>query len=144
MQFLHMDTECFSFNLFRMARTFMLSTIGRIFFAVSAGFTTFFEFLKRMFNFRQFGLHTLWDESLYSYGLDQHNFTLAMLLVALVWCVSMLQEKFNKDGMTIRDVIAKQNILFRWLLYLALIAGILVFGMYGSGYNAGAFFYGKF
>lgn len=143
-KFLHMDTECFSFNLFRMARTFMLSTIGRIFFAVSAGFTTFFEFLKRMFNFRQFGLHTLWDESLYSYGLDQHNFTLAMLLVALVWCVSMLQEKFNKDGMTIRDVIAKQNILFRWLLYLALIAGILVFGMYGSGYNAGAFFYGKF
>ena len=62
---------------------------------------------------------------LYSYGLDQHNFTLAMLLVALVWGVSMLQEKFNKDGMTIRDVIAKQNILFRWLLYLALIAGIL-------------------
>ena len=56
----------------------------------------------------------------------------------------MLQEKFNKDGMTIRDVIAKQNILSRWLLYLALIAGILVFGMYGSGYNAGAFFYGKF
>ena len=94
--------------------------------------------------FRQFGLHTLWDESLYSYGLDQHNFTLAMLLVALVWGVSMLQEKFNKDGMTIRDVIAKQNILFRWLLYLGLIAGILVFGMYGSGYNAGAFFYGKF
>ena len=114
-KFLHMDTECFSFNLFRMARTFMLSTIGRIFFAVSAGFTTFFEFLKRMFNFRQFGLHTLLDESLYSYGLDQHNFTLAMLLVALVWGVSMLQEKFNKDGMTIRDVIAKQNILFRWL-----------------------------
>lgn len=143
-KFLHMDTECFSFNLFRMARTFMLSTIGRIFFAVSAGFTTFFEFLKRMFNFRQFGLHTLLDESLYSYGLDQHNFTLAMLLVALVWGVSMLQEKFDKDGMTIRDVIAKQNILFRWLLYLALIAGILVFGMYGSGYNAGAFFYGKF
>lgn len=65
-------------------------------------------------------------------------------LVALVWGVSMLQEKFDKDGMTIRDVIAKQNILFRWLLYLALIAGILVFGMYGSGYNAGAFFYGKF
>lgn len=78
------------------------------------------------------------------FGDDQHNFTLAMLLVALVWGVSMLQEKFNKDGMTIRDVIAKQNILFRWLLYLALIAGILVFGMYGSGYNAGAFFYGKF
>lgn len=91
-----MGTECFSFNLFRMARTFMLSTIGRIFFAVSAGFTTFFEFLKRMFNFRQFGLHTLLDESLYSYGLDQHNFTLAMLLVALVWGVSMCRKNLTR------------------------------------------------
>ena len=56
----------------------------------------------------------------------------------------MLQEKFVEDNLTIRDVIAKQNIVFRWILYLGLIAGILIFGMYGSGYNAGAFFYGKF
>ena len=143
-KFLHIDTECFSFNLFRMIRTFMLSTIGRIFFAVSAGFTTMIEFTKRMFDFRQFGLHTLWDESLFSYGLDRHGFTLAMLLVVLVWCVSMLQEKFDKDNKTVRDVIAEQNIVFRWVLYLGLIAGILIFGMYGSGYDAGAFFYGKF
>jgi len=141
---LHINTECFSFNLFRMIRTFMLSTIGRIFFAISAGVTTMFEYMKRMLDFRHFSLHTLWDESLYSYGLDRHNFTLAMLLVALVWCVSMLQEKFDEDNLTIRDVIAKQNIVFRWILYLGLIAGILIFGMYGSGYNAGAFFYGKF
>lgn len=141
---LHINTECFSFNLFRMIRTFMLSTIGRIFFAVSAGLPAMIEFTKRMFDFRKFSLHTLWDESLYSYGLDRHNFTLAMILIALVWFVSMLQEKFEKDDMTIRDVIAKQNIVFRWILYLGLIAGILVFGMYGSGYNAGAFFYGQF
>lgn len=141
---LHINTESFSFNLFRMFRTFMLSTIGRIFFAVFAGFTTMVEFLKRMFDFRQFGLHTLWDESLYSYGLDRHNFTLAIILIGLVWCVSMLQEKFDKDNMTVRDVIAKQNIVFRWILYIGLIAGIIVFGMYGAGYNAGAFFYGQF
>ena len=73
------------------------------------------------------------------------NFTLAMLLVALVWCVSMLQEKFNKDGNDNKRCYCKTEYCYSdGLLYLALIAGILVFGMYGSGYNAGAFFYGKF
>jgi hypothetical protein len=56
----------------------------------------------------------------------------------------MLQEKFDKENLCIRDVIAQQNIVFRWILYLGLIAAILIFGMYGTGYNAGAFFYGQF
>ncbi|MBE5938106.1 MAG: MBOAT family protein [Lachnospiraceae bacterium] len=141
---LHINTECFSFNLFRMIRTFMLSTIGRIFFVSAVGFSEFVMMLKRMFDFKHFGMHTLWDDSLYSFGLDRHDFNLAMVLVALVWVVSMLQEHFDKDGLTIRDVIAKQNLIFRWLLYLGVIVGILVFGMYGTGYDAGAFFYGRF
>jgi D-alanyl-lipoteichoic acid acyltransferase DltB (MBOAT superfamily) len=141
---LHINTECFSFNLFRMIRTFILSTIGRIFFATSAGLTEAVLILRRTFDFRHLSLHTLWDESLYTYGLDRYNFTLALILIGVVWCVSMLQEKFDKENLCIRDVIAQQNIVFRWILYLGLIAAILIFGMYGTGYNAGAFFYGQF
>lgn len=141
---LHINTECFSFNLFRMIRTFILSTIGRIFFATSAGLAETIEILKRTFDFRHLNLHTLWDESLYTYGLDRHDFTLAVILIGVVWVVSMLQEKFAKDNMGIRDVIAQQNLVFRWILYLGVIAGIIIFGMYGSGYDAGAFFYGQF
>ena len=37
-----------------------------------------------------------------------------------------------------------QNIIFRWILYFGLIFGIIIFGIYGSGYNAGAFVYGQF
>lgn len=141
---LKINTECFSFNLFRMIRTFMLSTIGRIFFATAAGFGPFLEMLKRGFNLRYFNLHMLFDESLYSFGLDRNGFNLMVLLIFMIWGVGMLQEKFDKDKKTIRDVIAEQNLIFRWICYLALIAGIIVFGIYGSGYNAGAFFYGKF
>lgn len=136
---LHINTECWSFNLFRMARTFVLSAIGRIFFVATGGFHEAIEIIKRTFDFRNLSLHTMWDDSLYTFGLDRHGFTLSLLLIALIWVVSMLQER-----MCIRDEIAKQNIIFRWILYLGLIAGILIFGIYGSGYDAGAFVYGQF
>lgn len=137
-------TECFSFNLFRMIRTFILSTIGRIFFMAAVGLDEFVSILGRAFDLRHLNLHTLWDESLYSYGLDRHDFNLSLVLIALIWGVSMLQEKFDKDNKSIRDVIAEQNLIFRWILYLGLIAGILIWGIYGTGYDAGAFFYGRF
>ena len=141
---LHMNTECFSFDLFRMIRTFFLSAIGRIFFVSTAGFSHAILIMKRTFDFRHFGLHTLWDESLYTFGLDRHGFTLSLILIALVWVVSMLQEKFEKDGKGIRDVVCEQNLIFRWILYFGLIFGIIIFGIYGSGYDAGSFVYGKF
>lgn len=110
----------------------------------TAGFHHAVLIIKRTFDLRNFGLHTLWDESLYSFGLDRHGFTLSLILIGLVWCVSMLQEKFDKDNKGIRDVICEQNIIFRWILYFGLIFGIIIFGIYGSGYNAGAFVYGQF
>lgn len=143
-KFLHINTECFSFDLFRMIRTFFLSAIGRIFFVSTAGFSHALIIIKRTFDFRNFGLHTLWDESLYSFGLDRHEFTLSIILIALVWAVSMLQEKFAKEDKRIRDVVGEQNLVFRWILYFGLIFGIIIFGSYGSGYNAGAFVYGQF
>lgn len=136
---LHIKTDTWSFNLFRMIRTFILSAVGRIFFVASAGFGQAIEIIQRTFDFKNLSLYTMWDESLYTYGLDRHGFTLALLLIVLVWIVGMLQEK-----MCIRDFIGKQNLVFRWIMYLGLIASILIFGIYGSGYDAGAFVYGQF
>lgn len=138
-QFLRINTEAWSFSFFQMARTFVLSAIGRIFFVASGGLNEAIEIIKRTFDIRKLSLHTIWDESLYTYGLDRYGFALAILLIALIWVVSMLQEKMN-----IRDELAKQNIIFRWILYLVLIIAILIFGIYGSGYDAGAFVYGNF
>lgn len=136
---LHINTECFSFNLFRMIRTFTLSAIGRIFFVATAGFAQAIAIIKRTFDFSNFGINSLFDESLYNYGLDRYEFILSILLIFLVWAVSMLQER-----MCIRDEIAKQNIVFRWIIYLIPIAGIFVWGIYGSGFDASAFVYGQF
>lgn len=135
---LRINTEAWSFSFFRMVRTFILCCIGRIFF-LNDNFGQAIEIIKRTFTLKGLSLHTMWDGSLYTYGLDQHGFTLSLILIGLVWVVGMLQEK-----MVIRDELAKQNIVFRWSLYFALIFGIIIFGIYGSGYDASAFVYGQF
>ena len=136
---LHINMECWSFNLFRMIRTFFLSAVGRVFF-VSAGFSQAVQIIGRTFDLRHHALYKLWDGSLYTYGLDRPNFVLAILLIALIWAVGMAQER----GIGIRDWIAKQNLVFRWALYLGIIAAIFIFGMYGEGYDAAGFVYQQF
>lgn len=138
-ELLHINMKTWSFGLFRMARTFLLSAVGRIFF-LSAGLRQAFILIGRTFNFRHPSLYMLWNKDLYDFGLNQRNFMLSLLLIAMIWGVGMVQE----HGVVIRDWIAAQNLLFRWILYLSLIAAILVLGMYGEGYNAAAFVYQKF
>ncbi len=136
---LQINMKAWSFDLFRMARTFLLSAIGRIFF-LSAGLRQAFLLIRRTFNFRHPSLYMLWNKGLYDFGLNQRGFLLSILLIAMIWGVGMVQER----GIVIRDWIAEQNLVFRWILYLSLIAAILVLGIYGEGYNASAFVYQKF
>ena len=54
--------------------------------------------------------------------------------------ISIKQEK----GTKIRDTLAKQNILFRWAILYGVIFSIIIFGIYGEGYNVQSFIYGAF
>lgn len=136
---LHINTENGTFKLFQMCRSFVLSAIGRIFFVATGGFFAAIEIIKRTFDFEHFNWQMLKDGSLYQFGLDRANFILSWLLILLIWIVGIMQEHF-----VIRDKLAKQNIVIRWVAYLSLIAGIIIFGMYGSDYNSSAFVYGQF
>ncbi len=133
---LRIDTGAFSWKLFQMSRTFILCSIGRVFFR-AADLSTAIGIFRRMFS--QFGIWQLFDGSLYRYGLDRPNFILALLGIGLLWCVSMLQEH-----LPVRATLARQNIVFRWMIYYAAIFSILIFGIYGPGYDASAFIYNQF
>ena len=56
----------------------------------------------------------------------------------------VLSETIRENGLKIRESLAKQNLLFRWFIMLALILMIVVFGMYGPEYSASAFIYERF
>ena len=73
-------------------------------------------------------------------GLDGKDIAVCALGLLAVLVVSMLQERYG----SVRELLAKQNLAFRWLVYLALFLAVLVLGRYGPGYNAADFIYAGF
>lgn len=133
----HLKTETFSWRFFQMVGTFFLVSIGR-YFSRAADFMDAYTMLKQ--TFKTFNPWVLFDGSLYQLGLDAPNFHLLLILIAFLIIVDIFQEK----GISLRKKIAEQTLIFRWGLYLAAIFSILIFGMYGVGYNAASFIYRGF
>lgn len=121
---------------FQMLRTFVLYCAGLL--LVLAGSTRrAFGTLQRMFS--TFNPWIFWDQSLYNYGLDRRNFMLAVVSIVILLFVHSLQEKTH-----IRRTIASSNIVLRWCVYFLGIFSVIIFGVYGLGYNAQDFIYRQF
>ncbi len=133
---LHISTESFGFQLFRMARTLALFSIGRMLTVTGSlkGFANLFSGL-----FKEHRLWTLFDGSLYRHGLDYKNFCVALVGILLIWASDMLG-----GHMQIRETLAKQPLPLRWLIYYGGIVLVLIFGMYGAAFEASNFVYGGF
>lgn len=134
---LRIDEQRRSWHVFQIIRTILLCTIGRCF-AHAETLGRALRMIKSMFS--SFNPWVFFDGSLYSLGLDCKNFTLMLLVIVLLLVVDLLQER----GVHIRETIARQNIVIRWAAYYALIFAIVIFGIYGPGYDAANFIYQKF
>ena len=134
--FLRIQTDRFSWHLFQVLRTFTLCCIGRVFFRAN-GFRAAIDIFVRTFS--DFQPWILFDGSLYTYGLDRPNFLLALICILILFFVDLLQEQ-----MTLRKAFARQNLVFRWIILYAAIFSILIFGIYGPGYDASRFIYNNF
>lgn len=132
---LHMDRNAFSFRLGQAVITFLLVSLAWIFFraeSLSVGMDMFRSI-------------TTWNPALFSaegflaLGLDLYDILVLVLSLAVLLIVDLLQ----LSG-PVRDRISRQNILFRWILYLSLLFIVLIYGEYGSGFNAESFIYAQF
>lgn len=133
---LKINTKTKSWELFQMNRTFLLCCFGRIFFRANS-ISEAFLIMKQMVT--RLEIWKLVDGSLYELGLDRANFMVAILSIVVLWCVSMLQERGS-----VREMIAKQNLVFRYLILYIAIFAVLIFGIYGPGYVASSFIYEQF
>lgn len=131
--FLRINTETSGWKVFQMVRTFLIFSIGRLI-TVPGHLRTTLDVLEKIAE--QFDIWILFDGSLYNYGLNQKNFILAIVTIFILWAVSMLQERGS-----VRDMIARQNIVFRWIIYYIAFFSVLIFGMYGAGFNNAVFAY---
>ncbi len=131
--FLRINTETSGWKVFQMVRTFLLFSVGRLI-TIPGHLRTTLDVLEKIGE--QFDIWILFDGSLYNYGLNQKNFILVMITLFILWAVSMLQERG-----CLRDKIAGQNIVFRWAIYYIAFFSVLIFGMYGAGFNNAVFAY---
>jgi len=133
---LHINTDCFSWHLFRRVRTILLYMFGVSFFWA----TTFRDGIGLWKSaFSQFNPWIFVDKSLYNLGLSKDEMLIMLFGVSLMILVSFINKK---EGF--RAVLNKQNYLFRVCIYAALFALTVMWGYYGTGFEASSFIYGRF
>ena len=131
------NRDCFSYRLFQRLMTFALICLTWVFFRAES-LEAAMIVLRQMFS-----VHNPWiffDETLYTLGLSRLELGLLVASAAVVLAVDVAHE----HGATLRKRLERQNLAFRWLAYLAAILCILIFGVYGPGFDASQFIYFQF
>lgn len=131
---LRIKTDCFSWKLFRIIRTFALVCFGRVF-LVSGSVRSSIATMKNMIS--DFNPWVVLD---IIYTLPKWDLNVVLIALSILFIVELLQE----SGIAIRQMLEKQNIVFQWIILLGGIFFVLIFGMYGYGYNLNAFIYQGF
>ena len=134
---LHISPSSISYRLFQMIRTFILFGIGRLLTATGS-LDGFYLTIQRLF--KESRLWVLFDDSLYTHGLDRKEFYVALFGIILIWISDYMHEK----KICIRKCIAQQVLPVRWFLYIGSIVFVIIFGWYGSAFDATSFAYGAF
>ena len=134
---LHINIDSNEWHLFRKFRTFFLFVIGRII-TIPSDLSASLEIFKNIIF--KFNPWELVDGTIFKMGLNGPNFIAVIIFLFILYWVSAYEEKGNSG----RDWIAEKQIVARWIIYYVLIISIIIFGMYGPGYNASDFVYMKY
>ena len=82
----------------------------------------------------------LTDGTLLTLGLDGWGWSVLLCGVLVLFGVDCLHER----GVRLRSILARQPVVYRWIVYYAAAAAVLVFGVWGPGYAAANFVYFQF
>lgn len=134
---LHVDDKTLKWKIFTILRTFTILVFGRILIK-SADMYQVGELLQRMF--ADANPHALFDGTIYQYGLDYKNVFLLYACIVLVIIVDILHEK----GVHFRELLMRQGIVFRYVVYYVAVFSIIVFGIYGPEFHSADFIYQAF
>ncbi len=137
---LHINRENIIFHIFQMARTFIIVLVGYIFDVApsfSQGMRTIILFFTNQ------NLKTGWSE-ISTLGLGKKEYLLLLLFTILIFIVSLIQEKHELRGENIRQILDRKSFFVRWAVIFIGVMTVIVFGVYGSGYNAADFVYMQF
>ena len=133
---LHINEQSFGLKLFRILRTFLLVCIGNITDLVKTAKESIDFFLLSISNW---DFKVSIDQIRDSLELTKADYVLICICVCIMLIIGIIRE--NNKEKSLRDIINSKPFIVQWAILFLSIAGILVFGMYGSGYNIQDFAY---
>ena len=132
----HIDRTAFSYRFFNGVLTFLLVDFAWIFFRANS-LRDAFGIIRNLFS--TFNPYVLTNGRLLELGLDRPDLIVGLLAIVVLLIGDLLQTKFK-----VSQRLMEQNLPFRLTAYTLIVVLLLVFGVYGSGYEASQFIYFQF
>lgn len=130
---LRIKTDCISWKVFQMVRTFIIFCGGILLTRVR----TILDFKIAMHQIlREFNITNLLYNDI---NLSRFDFRILLMSLTIVLIVSVIQERGS-----LRDEISKQNAPIRWIIYVISVSVVLLLGIYGTEYSTAGFAYANF
>ncbi|NFS10790.1 MBOAT family protein [Clostridium botulinum] len=134
--FTKVKTECFSYRLFQIIRTFLIVNIGW-YFDRGNGLKSAIQMLHTTVT--DLRIMQLFDGTILKLGLNSFDFKILIFATIVLFTVSVIQE----CGIRVRKFLEEQNLVFRWIILYLLIFVIL--GLKFESLNStGGFMYAQF
>lgn len=134
---LHINDTTLGWKIFTVLRTFTILVFGRILIK-AADLQGAGKFLRRIF--AETNPYALFDGTVYQFGMDYKNVYLMYACIILVIVIDILHEK----GVHFRELLMRQGIVFRYIIYYIAVFSIIVFGIYGPEFHSADFIYQAF
>ena len=163
---LHINAEGAAWKLFQILRTLLIVVCGRVF-PKAASFKVAVKMIASMFKFKS-NMGIL--DTVHSMGLTKWDYLILACGCLAIFIDSLIQEIEERraaagekpassiiagkaatataviveTGAEFRNTLDKQIFPLRWILYAVVVVVVVVFGVYGAGYDASTFIYRGF
>lgn len=135
---LRINAQSFAYGVFQMFRTFLVVLVGYVF-DVAPNFAQAMNTFKLAFVDQSFSVG--WSQ-ISELGLDKFDYAIIIFAMIVVFVASVIQERHSST--TIREMLDRKPFALRGLVIFAGLMLVLVFGIYGPGYDPAAFVYMQF
>ncbi len=133
---LHIKTESLAWHVFQSVRTYVVYALGVVFFSSPGLKGAFAHYKLLLTSFSHGGA----GGNLETCGVTEKDVLLLVVGTLVLFAVDVLREHHTYT----RYWVAKRPLPLRWMVWLALFFAVLIFGLYGVGYDAASFIYQGF
>ena len=133
---LKMTEASFPVRAFRSVKLFFIVIFGEMFFraeSLSRGFYMFGSI------FTKFNMEEIIDH-FGDFGMDFHDYVFTAISFLLIMALGIMKEM----NVPLKEWFDRRPLPMRWAFWYAVMMSIVIFGAYGSGYDAAGMLYAKF